>query len=121
MCSLVHLLGATIVLLLSSIPGNSNAVRGWPPAKHLKPYTDYTEWDTQYWHELARSTLRERIEILRPMNRRAKNVIIFLGDGMGISTITAARILKGQLEKRSGEEGYLEFDRFPHSALIKVI
>ena len=27
---------------------------------------------------------------------RARNVILFIGDGMGISTITAARILEGQ-------------------------
>ncbi len=27
---------------------------------------------------------------------RAKNVILFIGDGMGISTITAARIYAGQ-------------------------
>ena len=30
-------------------------------------------------------------------NRPARNVILFVGDGMGISTITAARILEGQL------------------------
>ena len=34
----------------------------------------------------------------------AKNVILFLGDGMGISTVTAARILAGQLKGMSGEE-----------------
>ena len=69
---------------------------------------------------MAAAELRERHDILRPIHRRAKNVILFLGDGMGISTITAARIMKGQIAGRSGEEGYLEFDRFPYSALIKV-
>ena len=54
------------------------------------------------------------------MHHRAKNVILFLGDGMGISTITAARILKGQLGGHRGEEGYLEFDRFPYTGLVKV-
>ena len=28
----------------------------------------------------------------KPLKKKAKNVIIFIGDGMGISTITAARI-----------------------------
>ena len=28
--------------------------------------------------------------------QRAKNVILFIGDGMGISTVTAARIYAGQ-------------------------
>lgn len=51
---------------------------------------------------------------------QAKNVILFLGDGMGISTVTAARILEGQLRGESGEENQLSFDRFPDVALIKV-
>jgi len=29
-----------------------------------------------------------------PKQQRAKNVILFVGDGMGVATITAARILK---------------------------
>ena len=32
-----------------------------------------------------------------PNIRQAKNVILFVGDGMGVSTVTAARILEGQL------------------------
>ena len=51
---------------------------------------------------------------------RAKNAILFVGDGMGISTVTAARILEGQLRGESGEENQLSFDRFPDVALIKV-
>ena len=69
---------------------------------------------------MAASEIRYRQNVLRPINRRAKNVIFFLGDGMGISTITASRIFKGQINGHRGEEGYLEFDKFPHSALIKV-
>jgi alkaline phosphatase len=51
---------------------------------------------------------------------RAKNVILFIGDGMGISTVTAARILEGQLRGESGEENQLSFERFPDVALIKT-
>ncbi len=49
-----------------------------------------------------------------------KNVILFLGDGMGISTITAARIFAGQRAGLDGEEYDLAFDRFPNVALIKT-
>jgi alkaline phosphatase len=52
--------------------------------------------------------------------RRAKNVILFVGDGMGISTITAARILEGQLKGKPGEENKLSFDAFPYTALSKT-
>lgn len=39
---------------------------------------------------------------------------------MGMSTITASRIYKGQLEGRSGEEELLEFDEFPNVGLAKT-
>ena len=35
--------------------------------------------------------------------RRAKNVILIVGDGMGISTQTAARILEGQMKGKTGK------------------
>lgn len=51
----------------------------------------------------------------------AKNVILFVGDGMGMSTITASRILKGQKQKNiSGEEEILEFEKFPSIGLSKT-
>ena len=50
----------------------------------------------------------------------AKNVIFFLGDGMGISTVTAARIFAGQAKGATGEEYDLAFDQFPNLALIKT-
>ena len=50
----------------------------------------------------------------------AKNVILFVGDGMGISTITAARILDGQNKGMAGEENQLSFDKFPFSGLAKT-
>ena len=52
--------------------------------------------------------------------RAAKNVILFVGDGMGISTLTAARILEGQLAGRPGEENRLSFETFPNVALSKT-
>ncbi|XP_076451960.1 alkaline phosphatase-like isoform X2 [Babylonia areolata] len=56
----------------------------------------------------------EEADSLQLLRYRARNVILFLGDGMGISTITSARILKG------GESSTLFFERFPHSALSKT-
>lgn len=44
----------------------------------------------------------------------AKNVIFFLGDGMGPVTVTAARILKYK------EEGSLNMDKLPRTARIKT-
>ena len=50
----------------------------------------------------------------------AKNVILFIGDGMGVTTVTAARIFDGQSKGLAGEEHELAFERFPHVALVKT-
>lgn len=55
-----------------------------------------------------------------PVKAKAKNVILFIGDGMGISTITAARIFDGQSQGKKGEEHQLAFDSFENLALIKT-
>ncbi|MBK8302546.1 MAG: alkaline phosphatase [Chloracidobacterium sp.] len=52
--------------------------------------------------------------------KRAKNVVIFVGDGMGISTLTAARIFEAQQRGESGEENRLSFEMFPYSAFSKT-
>ena len=40
---------------------------------------------------------------------------------MGVSTVTAARIYKGQKDGRTGEETQLNFEKFPYAAFSKVI
>jgi len=51
----------------------------------------------------------------------AKGIVLFIGDGLGIATITAARIYKGQ---RSGvwppEAAALECDAFPATAFVRT-
>ena len=71
------------------------------------------------WFNAGKSFI-DQGKALPDNNRRAKNVILFVGDGMGISTITAARILEGHLKGKTGEENRLSFDRFPHTALSKT-
>ena len=50
----------------------------------------------------------------------SRSVILFVGDGMGVSTVTAARILDGQNRGQPGEENYLAFEKFPNVALVKT-
>ncbi len=54
------------------------------------------------------------------MNGPAKNVIIFVGDGMSVATVTAARILDGQVRGVDGESNSLTVDTFPYLALAKT-
>ncbi|XP_013109914.2 alkaline phosphatase [Stomoxys calcitrans] len=81
--------------------------------------TPSRERDTQYWLDYAQHIVRQRAGGYFK-NKRAKNIILFLGDGMSISTLTAARILKGQREGRPGEESSLAMEQFPFAGLSKT-
>jgi len=66
---------------------------------------------------------REAVSAARALSRvprRARNVVLFVGDGMSLTTVAAARILAGQLAGGAGEEHRLAFERLPHLALLKT-
>ncbi|CAH0686448.1 unnamed protein product [Spodoptera exigua] len=69
--------------------------------------------DRQFWTDLARNELEEALKVKWNLNP-AKNVILFVGDGMGPNTVTAARIYKG------GESHRLVYEKFPHMGLLKT-
>ncbi|WP_269620293.1 alkaline phosphatase [Zhongshania sp. BJYM1] len=73
---------------------------------------------TSPWYTDAATSTNSKATATTPT--KAKNVILFVGDGMGVSTLTAARILQGQQNGQPGEEGYLSFETFPHTALVKT-
>ncbi len=54
------------------------------------------------------------------MAGKAKNVILFLGDGMSLTTVAAARILEGQRKGGPGEENLLSWEHFPATAFSKT-
>jgi alkaline phosphatase len=51
---------------------------------------------------------------------KAKNIILFVGDGMSLTTVSAARILQGQLRGQSGEENLLSFETMPYTGFSKT-
>lgn len=81
---------------------------------------------------MARTNLERQFSNANDKSVIAKNIILFIGDGMSLGTITAARILKGQLERddedleenkeryQAAEDGQLSFERFHHIALSKA-
>ncbi|KAH9382388.1 hypothetical protein HPB48_008669 [Haemaphysalis longicornis] len=78
---------------------------------------------TEYWRASGQRTLAELLDPTVPVvvDAPAKNVILFVGDGMGVSTVTAARIYGAQRKNGAkGEESRLAFERFPFTGLIKV-
>lgn len=71
-------------------------------------------WTRDGWNAIDNS------KNLKIRKGKAKNVILFIGDGMGVSTLTAARIFEGQTRGESGEENRLSFEEFPYSAFSKT-
>ncbi|XP_075998683.1 alkaline phosphatase, tissue-nonspecific isozyme [Genypterus blacodes] len=77
------------------------------------------EENPEFWRSQAKKTLQAALDRKHNTNV-AKNVVLFLGDGFGITTYTAARILKGQLQNQTGEETVMTMDMFPHVGLAKT-
>ncbi|XP_022685809.1 alkaline phosphatase-like isoform X1 [Varroa jacobsoni] len=86
-----------------------------------KTYPNYRieEEDELFWLEDATKTLNEKLGQITNTGV-AKNVVFFIGDGMGVSTLTAGRIYKGQRRGASGEEAQLDFEKFPYTGLTKT-
>ncbi|XP_065495911.1 intestinal-type alkaline phosphatase-like [Caloenas nicobarica] len=77
------------------------------------------EENPSFWNNQAAAAIRASFNI-QPRTSEAKNLIIFLGDGFGVPSITATRILKGQQEGHLGPETPLAMDAFPYVALSKT-
>lgn len=56
----------------------------------------------------------------KPNTNKAKGIILFVGDGMSIATVTASRIYAGQQLGQPGEEYQLNFESFPYTGLAKT-
>ena len=99
-----------VIFLLLGVTGPAGPAGAQAPAE-----------TTETFGQRARSQV-EANQRLRPNKRRARNVILFVGDGMGVTTITAARILAGQLQTPNygGEENLLSFEKFPYLAHSKT-
>lgn len=84
--------------------------------------------EREYWYEAATRAIEARIRTAASTSMSgttppvgvARGVVLFVGDGMGMSTLTAARILSGQRRGNPGEEAQLVWDSFPAVALARV-
>ncbi|XP_037089051.1 alkaline phosphatase 4-like [Pollicipes pollicipes] len=75
--------------------------------------------DQRFWYDDGSRRLRE-VLAKPPVERVARNVVLLVGDGMGMSTITAGRIYRGQQLGLNGEEYQLSFEKFSHIGLAKT-
>ncbi|MEM9810722.1 MAG: alkaline phosphatase [Pseudomonadota bacterium] len=75
---------------------------------------ELTDWEAQ-----GRAALEARMAV-EPIEGPAKNVILFIADGMDVTTSTAARILAGQQMGLAGEEHRLAFETLPFTGFSKT-
>ena len=73
----------------------------------------------QWWFRNGAAQAAER-SAQAASTQKARNVIVFLGDGMSITTIAAAHVLAGQRKGVDGESYRLSFETFPFSALSRT-
>jgi alkaline phosphatase len=74
----------------------------------------------QWWFRSGAAQAAQASAQANARGQRAKNVIVFLGDGMSLPTIAAAHVLAGQRKGLDGESYRLSFEQFPFSALSRT-
>ena len=71
------------------------------------------EGSNEYWLDLAKKFVTKQVE-KNQNTKKAKNLIFFLGDGMGLTTLAMVRMYMG------GEEKKYSFENFPNIAMSKT-
>ncbi|KRA72840.1 alkaline phosphatase [Lysobacter sp. Root667] len=93
-----------------AVVGAAALVVDVPPIRHPQDETP------QWWFRDGAAQAAQR----GAMAGKARNVILFVGDGMSLTTVAAARIFEGQKKGGPGEENRLSWERFPSTALSKT-
>lgn len=107
----------TAVICLTACDQNASLA----PAK--KSATDLISQRDNSWYLQSAAKVEDIHQAALSISRSqgaAKNIILFVGDGMSIATTTAARILDGQQKGMPGEENSLSFGYFPFTGLMKT-
>ncbi|XP_035899102.1 uncharacterized protein LOC118506287 [Anopheles stephensi] len=78
-----------------------------------EPVYDTLEEESEYWRTAAQKSLQEHTTLPKS-DRRAKNAIFFIGDGMSLTTVAATRMYLGN------ENASLSFEQFPYFGLAKT-
>ncbi len=113
----MRLMTSLVAILAASACSQQHATETDPSGAGLpiaiSPLSDNT------WYQIGQETLKANLA-KKPIDRTARNVILFIADGMDPTTVTAARIYDGQSKGMSGEENVLTFENLPHLAMAKT-
>ncbi|KAK5975998.1 hypothetical protein GCK32_005906, partial [Trichostrongylus colubriformis] len=78
--------------------------------------------DMDFMNKIAQNHIKSKLKAHKHLLRgkRPKNVILFIGDGMGITMVTSYRIAKNQQAHNDYVQAPLFFETFPYTGLVKV-
>lgn len=110
---IIFMILITILITVLCIGLTANYEMVNPVEKSVKFLNENLSKEQAIWYNKGIEELKIALGIQLNM-KRAKNVILFMGDGMGPNTITASRIYKYT------EEGLLSWEKFPHMGMLKV-
>lgn len=85
----------------------------WDEENFVPPVGPIVERSTEFWKQNGQNLLDEKVNQKQNVNR-AKNLVIFIGDGMGLSTLMATRSYINDVQTK------LSFEEFPYSGLSKT-
>ncbi|WOE75077.1 alkaline phosphatase [Alterisphingorhabdus coralli] len=103
---------ATLIIAALSLPVSTT---GWTKTEE----TTHTVTANDAYYQAGETALAQHLEHV-PNTNQAKNLILFIGDGMGVSTITAGRIYMGQAEGGDGPSFVTPSDAMPYAAMVKT-
>ncbi|CAA9994853.1 unnamed protein product, partial [Nesidiocoris tenuis] len=116
--------GEAIMLGLGCILGYIPFAGGRPgngAGLEIPPRVFTYRMNREYWYEMGRAAvLRRAGSRSYEQLGKAKNVVLLVADGLGVTTNTAARVYKGQRHGQTGEEASLAWDNFPALAMTKM-
>ena len=91
-------------------PDTEQPERTWPVEEESQEF-----WRTKTRAQIIRALNK------KPIVKKAKNVILFLGDGMGMPSVTAGRILAGQkFHGLAGEEYVTHMEDLDWAGFVKT-
>lgn len=85
----------------------------WEEDKFVSPVGPVEERTKEFWVNRGQQLLHQKVEQKLNTNK-AKNLVIFIGDGMGLATLMATRSYIGDVQNE------LSFEKFPHTGLSKT-
>ena len=109
-------LASTLLGACASTPPPASPSAGAPLAIEVPAITRPGGETPAWWFRDGAAQAAQR----GAMGGTAKNVILFVGDGMSLTTVAAARILEGQRNGAPGEENRLGWETFPATALSRT-